>query len=82
MAGDAGSSGANIWVAASDGDQARVQYLIEHDGLLPTSKDASGYTPLHAAVSYDHSNLLYVDEHTDAGVSLWESVRMRVKRST
>jgi len=48
----------NIWVAASDGDLQRVQYLIEHEGLSPNVPDANTYTPMHAAASYGHTGLL------------------------
>ncbi|WWD15899.1 hypothetical protein CI109_100323 [Kwoniella shandongensis] len=52
------STGKNLWVAASDGDLERVQYLIEHEGATPNDKDSNSYTPMHAAASYAHLPLL------------------------
>ncbi|WWD01415.1 hypothetical protein V866_008359 [Kwoniella sp. B9012] len=54
----ASSSGKNLWVAASDGDLERVQYLIENEGFTPNDKDSNAYTPMHAAASYAHLELL------------------------
>ncbi|WVR05281.1 hypothetical protein IAU60_002293 [Kwoniella sp. DSM 27419] len=54
----ASSSGKNLWVAASDGDLERVQYLIENEGMTPNDKDSNSYTPMHAAASYAHMELL------------------------
>ncbi|TYJ57199.1 hypothetical protein B9479_002114 [Cryptococcus floricola] len=51
-------SGKNLWVAASDGDLERVQYLIENEGCTPNDKDSNSYTPMHAAASYAHIPLL------------------------
>lgn len=48
----------NIWVAASDGDLQRVQYLIEQEGVSPNIPDPHTYTPMHAAASYGHINVL------------------------
>ena len=60
------SSGANVWVAVADGDMERVKYLLEHEGVTSTSKDESGYTPLHAAASYNQHELLqYLLEQVD-----------------
>ncbi|WRT67123.1 uncharacterized protein IL334_004089 [Kwoniella shivajii] len=54
----ASSSNKNLWVAASDGDYERVQYLIESEGMSPNDKDSNSYTPMHAASSYAHLDLL------------------------
>ncbi|WVW83111.1 hypothetical protein I302_105129 [Kwoniella bestiolae CBS 10118] len=54
----ASSSNKNLWVAASDGDLERVQYLIENEGMTPNDKDSNSYTPMHAAASYAHLELL------------------------
>ncbi|WVQ78100.1 hypothetical protein IAT38_000181 [Cryptococcus sp. DSM 104549] len=54
----AASSSKNLWVAASDGDLERVQYLIENEGATPNDKDSNSYTPMHAAASYAHLPLL------------------------
>ena len=48
---------ANIWIAASDGDFARVSELIE-SGISPNAFDDNTYTPLHAAASYGHIDIL------------------------
>lgn len=48
----------NIWVAASDGQLEDVKKMIEVDGLSPNAKDENGYTPVHAAASYGHMDLL------------------------
>ncbi|CAK5268732.1 unnamed protein product [Mycena citricolor] len=48
----------NIWVAAGDGDLDRVRYLIEQESLSPDIPDEFTYTPMHAAASYGHLNVL------------------------
>lgn len=53
-----GRSMQNIWVAASDGDLQRVQHLVEVEGVSPNAKDANSYSPMHAAASYAHLELL------------------------
>ncbi|VDB88420.1 unnamed protein product [Peniophora sp. CBMAI 1063] len=54
----------NIWVAAGDGDLARVQHLVEVEGLSPNAPDPHTYTPMHAAASYGHLDLLeYLVSH-------------------
>ncbi|KAJ1984028.1 hypothetical protein H4R33_004523 [Dimargaris cristalligena] len=50
----------NIWVAASDGLLDRVEELITKENVSVDAKDENGYTPLHAAVSYNH---LYLVEY-------------------
>ncbi|KAK4705514.1 hypothetical protein P7C70_g685, partial [Phenoliferia sp. Uapishka_3] len=47
----------NIWTAASEGDFARVRELIE-SGLSPSIPDENTYTPLHAAASWNHFEIL------------------------
>ncbi|CAH7685699.1 ankyrin repeat-containing domain protein [Phakopsora pachyrhizi] len=47
----------NIWVAASDGEIDRVKELIE-SGVEPTTADENSYTPLHAAASWGHIEIL------------------------
>ncbi|KAJ2787194.1 hypothetical protein GGI15_000914 [Coemansia interrupta] len=49
---------ANIWTAASDGDIDRVRALIEESKDLVNAKDQNGYTPMHAAASWRHIELL------------------------
>ncbi|CCH42779.1 Ankyrin [Wickerhamomyces ciferrii] len=48
----------NIWVAAADNDLETVKKYIESDKFSANSKDPNGYTPIHAAVSYGHIDLL------------------------
>ncbi|RXK36450.1 hypothetical protein M231_06294 [Tremella mesenterica] len=48
----------NIWVAASDGDLDRVRHLIEVEGFSPNEMDTNRYSPMHAAASYAHLELL------------------------
>ncbi|KAJ1827444.1 hypothetical protein LPJ56_001658 [Coemansia sp. RSA 2599] len=49
---------ANIWTAASDGNLARVQELVEKDKALVNAKDQNGYSPMHAASSWSHLHVL------------------------
>ncbi|KAJ1780314.1 hypothetical protein LPJ77_000591 [Coemansia sp. RSA 2523] len=49
---------ANIWTAASEGDLERVKQLVEEDKSQVNAKDHNGYTPLHAAASWKHLELL------------------------
>ncbi|KAI5840370.1 ankyrin repeat-containing domain protein, partial [Tricharina praecox] len=49
---------ANIWIAASDGDIVSVGQFIAADPTIVNRKDENGYTPLHAAASYNHVSLL------------------------
>ncbi|KAI0822468.1 ankyrin [Trametes gibbosa] len=48
----------NIWVAAGDGDLERVRELIEVHSMSPNVPDPNTYTPMHAAASYGHLNIL------------------------
>lgn len=48
----------NIWVAAADGQQKAVEAYIDSGLFGPNSKDPNGYTPMHAAASYGHRELL------------------------
>ncbi|CAK0798296.1 unnamed protein product [Prorocentrum cordatum] len=50
--------GENLWTAASDGDIARVEELMALEGFTPSSPDENGYTPVHAAASWGHPELL------------------------
>ncbi|DBA04763.1 TPA: hypothetical protein N0F65_004400 [Lagenidium giganteum] len=47
----------NIWVAASDGNIDAVEQFLAV-GVDVNAKDEYGYTPLQAAVSYGHVELL------------------------
>ncbi|KAK0193726.1 ankyrin repeat-containing domain protein [Armillaria mellea] len=47
----------NIWIAAGDGDLARVEELVLA-GTLPNIQDEFTYTPMHAAASYGHIHVL------------------------
>jgi hypothetical protein len=35
-----------------------IQFLIEHENLSPNIPDPNSYTPMHAAASYAHTELL------------------------
>lgn len=49
---------ANIWLSASDNDTASVLAHLALDSSLVNAHDENGYTPLHAAASYAHIDLL------------------------
>lgn len=48
----------NLWVAASDNDIDAVKKFLEAGEYTANSKDENGYTPIHAAASYGHKELL------------------------
>lgn len=48
----------NIWIAAADNDIETVKSHISSGSFSANSKDPNGYTPIHAAVSYGHTELL------------------------
>ncbi|BFZ64817.1 hypothetical protein YB2330_005970 [Saitoella coloradoensis] len=49
----------NIWIAASEGKTDKVLAFLAADPTLgPSVSDFSGYTPIHAAASYNHVDLL------------------------
>lgn len=48
----------NIWIAAGEGDLERVKQCVDHEGISPTAADENTYTPLHAASSYGHLDVL------------------------
>eukprot|EP00435_Cladocopium_sp_Y103_P013683 s1080_g3.t1 len=50
--------GENLWTAASDGDVARVDSLMALEGFTPSSQDENGYTPVMAAASWGHVQML------------------------
>lgn len=50
--------GSNIWIAAADNQRQIVEHYILSNEFTPNSKDPNGYTPIHAAASYGHVNLL------------------------
>ncbi|EST06420.1 Ankyrin repeat-containing domain protein [Kalmanozyma brasiliensis GHG001] len=52
------AEGKNIWVAAGEGDLARVQQCVDIEHISPTAPDEFTYTPLHAAASYGHLDIL------------------------
>eukprot|EP00937_MAST-01D_sp_MAST-1D-sp2_P007600 g7600.t1 len=63
------TSGENIWTAASDGDTARVDFLLR-TGTSVNVQDQLGYSPLHAASSYGHTELLTLLLNAGASVTL------------
>jgi ankyrin repeat protein len=48
----------NIWIASSDGNIDLVRKYLET--MSVNSKDENGYTPLHAAASYEHTELIRI----------------------
>lgn len=48
----------NIWTAAGEGDLERVRHLVEVENISPIAPDQFTYTPLHAAASYGHVEIL------------------------
>lgn len=48
----------NIWVAAADNEIEVVENHINSGNFSANSKDPNGYTPIHAAASYGHLDLL------------------------
>jgi ankyrin repeat protein len=46
----------NIWIASSDGNIQLVKEYLKSQS--PDTKDETGYTPLHAASSYGHLDLI------------------------
>ncbi|PWN46492.1 hypothetical protein IE53DRAFT_372340 [Violaceomyces palustris] len=52
------SEGKNIWIAAGEGDLERVRHLVQVQGISPTAPDPYTYTPVHAAASYGHLEIL------------------------
>jgi hypothetical protein len=47
----------NIWTLCADDDRKKIEEVID-SGVSPNSADSNGYTPLHAAASYAHTDLL------------------------
>ncbi|CAN3359005.1 hypothetical protein DICA4_D12970 [Diutina catenulata] len=47
----------NVWIAAADNNREAVAAFLR-DGGSPNSQDENGYSPLHAAASYGHLDLL------------------------
>ncbi|ODQ82483.1 hypothetical protein BABINDRAFT_159063 [Babjeviella inositovora NRRL Y-12698] len=48
----------NLWVAAADNELETVQKFLASGDYTANSKDPNGYTPIHAAASYGHIDLL------------------------
>lgn len=66
-AAPAASTSKNIWIAAGEGDLDRVKDCVEREGISPVAADEFTYTPLHAAASYDHLDILrYLLSHPSA----------------
>lgn len=61
------SASKNIWIAAGEGDLDRVKACVDSEGISPTAADEFTYTPLHAAASYGHLDILrYLLTHPSA----------------
>ncbi|KAI9219135.1 ankyrin repeat-containing domain protein [Blastocladiella britannica] len=52
------NSANNIWIACADGDLSTVKGMVESGQYAPNAQDENGYSPLHAAASYDHMALV------------------------
>ena len=48
----------NIWTAASEGKTEKVLEMLRENGSLINQADQNGYTPLFAAISWDHLDLV------------------------
>ncbi|KAG7383552.1 hypothetical protein PHYPSEUDO_003589 [Phytophthora pseudosyringae] len=62
----------NVWTAASDGDLTGVQDFLASGGDA-NAKDENGYTPLQAAVSYSHMELVVFLLASGADVKLGDN---------
>jgi uncharacterized protein len=61
----------NLWTACSNGDLNRVKHLLESGENKVDDQDEYGYSPMHAAVSYGHMDLLqYLVEVARANIRL------------
>ncbi|GAA5898637.1 ankyrin repeat domain-containing protein [Sporobolomyces salmoneus] len=49
---------ANIWLAAGEGKLDAVKQFIEQDNVSPNALDDNHYSPLHAAASWNHPEIL------------------------
>ncbi|ODV80190.1 ankyrin-repeat protein [Suhomyces tanzawaensis NRRL Y-17324] len=60
----------NIWVAAADNQREVVEKYISSGEFAADAKDPNGYTPIHAAASYGHLELLQylIDKQGDVNV--------------
>ncbi|SJX61044.1 uncharacterized protein SRS1_12266 [Sporisorium reilianum f. sp. reilianum] len=66
-AAPAASTSKNIWIAAGEGDLERVKECVDREGISPVAADEFTYTPLHAAASYGHLDILrYLLSHPSA----------------
>jgi len=61
----------NVWIAAADNRVDKVKEYLNTSQFTANSKDANGYTPLHAAAEYAHLELLkyLVDNGGDVNVA-------------
>lgn len=48
----------NIWLAAGEGKLDNVKQYIEQDNVSPNALDENAYSPLHAAASWNHPEIL------------------------
>ncbi|KAF1785093.1 Ankyrin repeat-containing domain [Phytophthora cactorum] len=62
----------NVWTAASDGDVESVKAFLASGGDV-NAKDENGYTPLQAAVSYNHMELVVFLLASGADVKLGDN---------
>ncbi|CEG37452.1 FOG: Ankyrin repeat [Plasmopara halstedii] len=62
----------NVWTAASDGDFESIKSFLASGGDV-NAKDENGYTPLQAAVSYNHMELVIFLLASGADVTLGDN---------
>ncbi|CDR40450.1 CYFA0S05e00650g1_1 [Cyberlindnera fabianii] len=62
----------NIWVACADGNIAAVKTFLSNGGS-PNAPDPNGYTPMHAAASYNNGELLALLVENGGDVNVQDS---------
>jgi ankyrin repeat protein len=60
----------NIWVASTNGNVERVNFLIKEGGVPINAQDETGFSPIHAAASYGQLDLLQYLVENGADVHL------------
>jgi uncharacterized protein len=61
----------NVWVLAGDGKVSEIDAILRNNSVLDANlQDEYGYSPLHAAVSYGHIDLIRLLMTYDAKVDI------------